>query len=593
MPSPAGVLFPQVVESPAREFIAAQVKASGAARLAVPAAGRFAAAAAAVPVLGAGNVTCYDAGLIPALLGCLATGTPLAGLGLTVPGLAGIQLFVTGGRDEYDEAAGIILAIRYLAMRRDTAYMAEQAKAVRAAADGLRVWLAGQLRAQAEALAGISFQGLPLAEAAFDPNCDAVFADLRGLGTRTRRELTAAEQMFWDSPPDPFGPKDIPGLLEVLSGRDQLAICCVSGDKRIPDGWVRLAATETGGSTDYVIANRDPGAGRLVKTRRRAGAGETWPVYSEQEIRPDSEIAMVEVSRDVGLHYRDLFTHRLAGSTTSEKFYLCLVDGRVISSLGLHFRDQVIGKTGYASETFGISVTSQRYARLGKLMMRALTSRQMLAFLLHESPRMLQGNPPAGIATSSPTLHEEGKGSGRGVMQLVRREPRPGGGFNLRYEAPFRDDTWADVVRDWHARYAHICRPDWDGPRLDPPQPEVKKRKRGRGRSAVAGLQRGCAGSMGAVRAAQRHPGGSMSKDDDRPVLGPSDAPLSAPLQHQPISGDAVLTAHRPQIGGAADAVIGAPLSPPPGRDGLQLGVDSAGGYVVPKELDGRKPRRS
>lgn len=84
-----------------------------------------------------------------------------------------------------------------------------------------------------------------------------------------------------------------------------------------------------------------------------------------------------------------------------------------------------------------------------------------------------------------------------------------------------------------------------------------------------------------------------MSKDDDRPVLGPSDAPLSAPLQHQPISGDAVLTAHRPQIGGAADAVIGAPLSPPPGRDGLQLGVDSAGGYVVPKELDGRKPRRS
>jgi hypothetical protein len=84
-------------------------------------------------------------------------------------------------------------------------------------------------------------------------------------------------------------------------------------------------------------------------------------------------------------------------------------------------------------------------------------------------------------------------------------------------------------------------------------------------------------------------------RDVPRPVLGPSDAPLSAPLLHQPIAGDAVLTSHRPQITGAADAVTGAPLSPPPegAREGLQLGVDAAGGYLVPKELDGaKKPRR-
>ena len=82
-----------------------------------------------------------------------------------------------------------------------------------------------------------------------------------------------------------------------------------------------------------------------------------------------------------------------------------------------------------------------------------------------------------------------------------------------------------------------------------------------------------------------------------RPVLGPSDAPLSAPLGYHAKDEsytvpDEVLTAYRPQITGAADAVIGAPLSPPPDRDGLQLGVDEAGGYVVPKELDGKRPRR-
>src|SRR5882672_7682556 len=83
-------------------------------------------------------------------------------------------------------------------------------------------------------------------------------------------------------------------------------------------------------------------------------------------------------------------------------------------------------------------------------------------------------------------------------------------------------------------------------------------------------------------------------RDVPRPVLGPSDAPLSTPLHHQePVTGDDVLTSHRPVISGAGDAVIGAPQSPPPdaAREGLQLGVDSAGGYAVPKELDGTKRR--
>lgn len=83
-----------------------------------------------------------------------------------------------------------------------------------------------------------------------------------------------------------------------------------------------------------------------------------------------------------------------------------------------------------------------------------------------------------------------------------------------------------------------------------------------------------------------------------RPELGPSDAPLGAtgPLTIPGPGQQAYRPPpDRPEISGAADAVIGAPLSPPPdgAREGLQLGVDSAGGYVVPKQLDGaKKPRR-
>lgn len=87
-------------------------------------------------------------------------------------------------------------------------------------------------------------------------------------------------------------------------------------------------------------------------------------------------------------------------------------------------------------------------------------------------------------------------------------------------------------------------------------------------------------------------------RDVPRPLLGPSDAPLGAtgPLTI-PGPGEQYGRPQpdRPQISGAADAVIGAPLSPPPdgAREGLMLGVDSAGGFAVPKQLDGhKKPRR-
>jgi hypothetical protein len=84
---------------------------------------------------------------------------------------------------------------------------------------------------------------------------------------------------------------------------------------------------------------------------------------------------------------------------------------------------------------------------------------------------------------------------------------------------------------------------------------------------------------------------------DVRPVVGPSDAVLSAkgPLTI-PGPGEQSYRPQpeRPQISGSPDGVIGAPLSPPPdgAREGLQLGVDSAGGFTVPRELDGTRPKK-
>jgi hypothetical protein len=456
-------------------------------RLAVPAAGRFAVPAAAAAVTGAKNITCWDTGLLPTLLGTLADpARTIDGLELARPADQALVPFLDAPASEYDQAAGIMLAVRYLAIPKSTAYMAEQARALRSQAGPLRSWLAAQLAAQSVQLAGITYQVAPIGA---QPDDDAaVFADLRGLKTRTRKELTAAEQMFWDSPPDPFDPKDTGALLAQLEGRAQLVICCVAGERHIPDGWVRLAAVQTGpGLADYVIADRDPG-GRLVKTRKRPAAPAPWPLYADQEITPVSVVGMACIDKPTALHYRDVMVHRLAGTTVSERYYAFLIDGRVASVYGMHFRDQVTGKTDYCAETFGITITSQRYARLGKLLMLCLTSSDMLAFLLRTAPNMLQRNPPRGLQTSSPTVGHEGKAD-RGVMKLVSRQPKPGGGFHLVYRTGWRDEPWPAVVARWHQDQGWICRDGWDGPRRDPPQTQTRKRRRRGGREVPDGQQ--------------------------------------------------------------------------------------------------------
>lgn len=105
MPSPAAVLFPTVTESPAREFIAAQLAAAKVKTLILPAAGRFATAAAAVPVIGAGHIHAYDTTLLASLIGRLADpAITLDSLGVEVP--PELQLFVADVKDPFELAAG-------------------------------------------------------------------------------------------------------------------------------------------------------------------------------------------------------------------------------------------------------------------------------------------------------------------------------------------------------------------------------------------------------------------------------------------------------------------------------------------------------
>src|SRR2546430_10957204 len=128
------------------------------------------------------------------------------------------------------------------------------------------------------------------------------------------------------------------------------------------------------------------------------GAIRKLPICDDHEITPASKFHVILVGLPTALYYRDLFVHRL-GATTADRGFLLLVDGQVMTAFGIFVQDFLQFRTRYLPEMFGITRSSSRYHRLGKLFMLLLTSGEMkkrlcdiLKLWLHE---------PAGIQSTS------------------------------------------------------------------------------------------------------------------------------------------------------------------------------------------------
>ena len=224
---------------------------------------------------------------------------------------------------------------------------------------------------------------------------------------------------------------------------------------KVPDqGWRTVYAQPYGPDrTDYVVANHPTNQSYAVQNTKVKPV-KIYQIYHDEEITPETKIEFVQVDETTALYYRDLFVHKL-GTTTAEAFYLMLIDGKVNTALGLSMRDVFTQKSKYIGEVFGISRSSVRYKRLGKLFMLCLTSGDFLKMLM--SKYNFGVRQPLGIKTSSLTTHWEGK-TDRSVMKLTYREQLPSGTFRVIYQGDFRDDTYSDCISTWLKRWGNTKR---------------------------------------------------------------------------------------------------------------------------------------
>ena len=221
---------------------------------------------------------------------------------------------------------------------------------------------------------------------------------------------------------------------------------------KVQNAYVVYAQYMGGGRTDYILSNQ-PLKG-WAKTENKDKKIAIYPIFNDEDITPDSQVQILEVDKDTCLYYRDLFVHKL-GTTKAEAYYLMLIDGKVVTAFGLHRRDFFSMKSNYIGEVFGISISSVKYKRLGKLFMMCLTSGEFKKYLMstfNVGVRELKG-----IKTSSKTSFAEGK-TDRGVMKLVKREKQNNGTYLVVYVGDFREDTYKDCLTKWLKNYGYMKR---------------------------------------------------------------------------------------------------------------------------------------
>jgi hypothetical protein len=262
--------------------------------------------------------------------------------------------------------------------------------------------------------------------------------------------------LSWNEPKiAEFDPKRFPELMQRLGEVRCAALLCRRGEweEQVPPPWKRVfGKPERREKALWIIANRSMQA--YAENKTGFGDIRELPIYDDHEITPASKFRVITVGLPTALYYRDLFVHRL-GATTADRGFLLLVDGQVMTAFGIFIQDFLQFRTGYLPEMFGITRSSRRYHRLGKLFMLLLTSGEMkkrlcdiLKLWLHE---------PLGIQTTSITVGHEGK-TDRSALALVSREQLPDGRFRLVYRADFRNDSFSDVVKVWLGKWGAIRR---------------------------------------------------------------------------------------------------------------------------------------
>lgn len=345
-------------------------------------------------------------------------------------------------------AAHAILGMKYEQVRPGHFYAQNIRREVRARWKQYLAEIEDELKSVVDALGPIHYEVMDhrdVIEAVRDVSTASLFIAPPPFKAASYRKAFPYDKVRWGKKiPLAWTKYALPEITDALTDSKAFALV-FTGEDGAPMAWDNvLGLGKKKGIAEYLSANRPLDMAR-IEAKVSSKEPVRFEIYDDQEITPETKLTFVEIDKETALYYRDLFVHRL-GVTVSEMYLAMLLDGRLVTVVGINHARFMHHRTDYISETFGISRSSQRYKRLGKLFMLALTTTEFREFI--KSHLRIGIRKPIGISTTSLTKHPEGK-TDRGVMKVKSRVQLEDGTWKIVYVADFREQTFQEALAFW------------------------------------------------------------------------------------------------------------------------------------------------
>jgi hypothetical protein len=454
-------IFLGVTPKEVRDYVGVAIHDLDADHVVHPCAGRFGAVAA---VLAAGGEPTLqdtsDLNLFSSVIGyCADPNRHIADLDLkpneeVAPFLNGVD-----PADELDVAARILLGIKYVQLPPVNRYQAGVRREVLNRRDVYAAGIRARLEKLVEALEGIRYRAINMWDVveeveAHPPEDHVVFyVSASWYAEGYVKQFAMAEEAFgWPGLVGrEFIPDTLPELLNRLDVLEHVTTMVHVNDQishLVPEDSFKavMAYEPVRDRIDRVFCNRD--LDRLHAPRRiRQSKHRILRLWDDADITPESELAIVPVDADTALYIRDLFVHRIGGSSAQE-YWVMTIDGKVAAVCGTMGGFNRPGEDGWVRENFGIVATSKRYNRLGRLYAMAITTTEFRDLLVYKVPQ-LRSVELLGIQSTDFRKYPESKIK-RGLFKTYNKEKQPDGTWKIQAVGKFREgDTFAKCLARW------------------------------------------------------------------------------------------------------------------------------------------------
>lgn len=448
---------------PTRNHLSRIVAAVQPATVVIPNAGEFsfefAALEAGIP---ADRIVSGDISLFSHSIGMAILGQDYR-LEIKRPELEWLSRYMT---DPIAKCAAISYAARLSQIGTKTQYARDQHYELTTRADHYIDQLKSRAAAFATRLAGLGYQTRcmfeTIAEHLDDPTALLLVDPPMYQGGYVKMFEGLEEIFDWDRPKArQFSPNtDYDGLMEnLLNGAATSVVTYATRGDAPTDRyskWHQAFCYVRDGANRYqwLLANR-PGAfpvDAFEHKRKLSRSGGLSP-FLKGAIGPKSRLGVARLPREVVQYYQDLFVHRLQ-ITNAELYAGFFVDGKLLACLGLHLRDWRRSAVDYIGLVFMFTAPHTEYAKIGKLSLMLLTSRQMRDWLsdVGKDPSFYL-SPPAGIQTTCLSPHPETK-IHRGIMRQISRDrDKHTGEYKLVYRAKWHDWSFQEAATLWLTKY--------------------------------------------------------------------------------------------------------------------------------------------